>query len=107
MNLPSPIQAYFDADGRNDDEALIRAFAPDAVVHDEGQSHAGRQAIAAWHRAAKAKFRHVIEPREISEKDGVATVRAQVTGQFAGSPVTLSFAFRLAGGQIAVLEIRA
>jgi ketosteroid isomerase-like protein len=107
MKLPSPIQAYFDADRRNDGDALLRAFAPDAVVNDEGQSHAGRQAIAAWQHAAMAKFRHVIEPLEISEKDGVATVRAKVTGQFPGSPITLTFAFRLDGGQIAGLEIGA
>ena len=58
MNLPSPIQAYFDADKSNDGEALIRAFAPDAVVKDEGRSHAGRQAIAAWWRETKAKYQH-------------------------------------------------
>ena len=62
MNLPSPIQTYFDADTSNDAEALIHAFAPDAVVNDEGQSYAGHQAIEAWWRAAKAKYRHVIEP---------------------------------------------
>jgi hypothetical protein len=29
-----------------------------------------------------------------------------VSGQFPGSPVTLTFAFRLEGNQIAALEIR-
>jgi hypothetical protein len=47
MNLPSPIQTYFDADESNDGEALVRVFAPDAVVNDEGRSHAGLQAIEA------------------------------------------------------------
>ena len=65
MNLPSPIQTYFDADRSNDGEALIHAFAPDAVVNDEGQSYAGHQAIDAWWREAKAKYQHVIEPLEI------------------------------------------
>ena len=46
MNLPSPIQAYFDADRSSDGEALIRAFAPDAVVEDEGRTYVGRQAIS-------------------------------------------------------------
>ena len=49
MNLASPIQAYFDADERNDGEALIHVFASDAVVNDEGRSYAGRQAIDAWY----------------------------------------------------------
>ena len=107
MNLPSSIQAYFDADKSNNGEALIRTFAPDAVVNDEGQSYAGPQAIDAWWRAAKAKYQHVIEPLEISEKDNGAEVRARVTGQFPGSPATLTFAFRLKNGQITGLEISA
>ena len=95
MNLPSPIQAYFDADESNDGEALIHAFAPDAVVDDEGQSHTGRQAIGAWWREAKAKYQPVIEPLETDEQDEAINVRARVTGQFPGSPAMLTFAFRL------------
>ena len=64
-----PIQAYFDADKSNDGEALVQAFAPDAVVKDEGQSHAGRHAIGAWWRDVKTKYQHVIEPLEMS-RDG-------------------------------------
>lgn len=107
MTLPAPIEAYFDADGRGDAEALIQAFAPDAVVHDEGASHVGRAAIGAWWRAAKAKYRHVIAPLGMVEKDGIAEIRAEVTGDFPGSPATLTFAFRLQGDGIAGLEIGA
>jgi hypothetical protein len=107
MNLPSSIQTYFDADKNNDGEALVDAFVPDAVVKDEGHSHAGRHGIDAWWRAAKAKYQHVIEPLDIGKKDDVTKVRAKVTGKFPGSPVTLKFAFRLKGDQIAGLEIGA
>jgi len=107
MNLPSAIQAYFDADSSNDGAALIRAFAPDAVVNDEGQSHAGRHAIEAWWREVNAKYQHVIVPLEVIEKDDVTQVRARVSGQFPGSPVTLTFAFRLNREQITGLEIGA
>jgi hypothetical protein len=105
MNLPSPIQTYFDADERNNGDALIHAFAPDAVVKDEGQSYAGRQAIAAWWREVKTKYQHVIEPLEVAEMDDVTKVRTKVTGQFPGSPVTRTFAFRLKGDQIRGLDI--
>jgi ketosteroid isomerase-like protein len=107
MNLPSPIQTYLDADKRDDGEALIHAFAPDAVVKDESQSYAGRQAIDAWWREVKAKYQHVLEPLDVAEKDDVTRVRTKVTGQFPGSPVTLTFAFRLEGNQITSLEIGA
>ena len=107
MNQPSPIQSYFDADNRRDGEALIHAFAPDAVVADEGQSYAGHQAIDAWWRAVKAKYQHVIEPLEVAEKNDMTKVRARVSGQFPGATATLTFVFRLKGGQITGLEISA
>jgi hypothetical protein len=105
MNLPSSIQAFFDADKGNDGEALARTFAPDAVVKDEGRSHAGRRAVAAWWRATKAKYQHLIEPLDIGRTDSVAKVRARVTGPFSGSPVVRTFAFRLKGDEIAGLDI--
>ena len=86
MNLPSPIQAYFDADKSNDGEALIHAFAPDAVVKDEGQSYAGRQAIDAWWRDVKAKYQHVIEPLDVAEKDDVAKSPHQGDRPIPGQP---------------------
>lgn len=107
MKLPPPIQVYFDADERNDDEALIQTFASDAIVKDEGHTHAGRQAISAWWRETKDKYQTIIEPLEVRDEDGVTTVRARVTGQFPGSPATLSFMFRFNGDRISYLEIEA
>lgn len=107
MELPSPIQAYFDADSRGDDLALAQAFAPDAIVEDEGHTHAGRQAIAAWWRSAKDKYQAVLEPLEMDGVDGATKVRAMATGQFTGSPTVLSFRFQLEGGLISHLEIGA
>jgi hypothetical protein len=107
MNLPSPIQTYFDADERNDGDALTHVFALDAVVRDEGHSYAGREAIDAWWRDVKAKYQHVLARLDVAEKNDVSRVRTKVTGQFPGSPVTLTFAFRLKGNQITSLEIGA
>jgi ketosteroid isomerase-like protein len=107
MNLPSPIQTYFDADRRSDGVALIHAFSPDAVVRDEGRSHAGHQAIDAWWHDVKTRYRHVIEPLEVAGNGDFAKVHARVTGQFPGSPAMLIFAFRLEGDQITGLEIGA
>ena len=41
----------------------------------------------------------------MGETDGAAKVRANVTGQFPGSPALRTFAFRLKDGQIAGLDI--
>jgi hypothetical protein len=107
VNLPSPIQTYFHADTQCDGEALIRTFAPDAVVKDEGKAHAGRQAIDAWWREVKSRYRHAIEPLAAGNTEDVISVRAKVTGQFPGSPAVLTFTFRLEGSEITRLEIGA
>ena len=107
MQLPTPIRAYFHADQDPAGAAPIRAFAPDAVVRDEGETHVGREAIAAWWGAAKAAFRHASEPLDASGDGDRVVVRAEVTGRFPGSPAVLAFAFQLRNGEIAALEIRA
>lgn len=105
MDLPDPIARYFAADADLAGAAPAEAFAPDATVIDEGETHQGREAIAAWWRAAKQQYRHGAEPFEVTEGDGVTRVRAMVSGDFPGSPAALSFAFRLRRGEIVSLRI--
>lgn len=107
MDFPGPIRAYLDADRRGDADALAHAFATDAVVRDKGRTHAGRPAIAAWWREAKAEYGHTVEPLGMDVGDGATTLRARVTGRFPGSPATLAFAFRLRGSEITHLAIGA
>lgn len=105
MNLPAPVQTFFDADIAGGEVAPMAAFAPHARVRDEGKTHIGHDAIEAWWRAAKAQYRHTAEPREVLEDRGRTVVRARVTGRFPGSPALLTFAFQIEDRQIAVLEI--
>ena len=107
MKLPALLEIYFAADKAGGDAVPLSAFAPDGVVTDEGRTHVGHDAIAAWWRAAKAQYGHVAEPHEVSEQAGLTVVRTQVTGRFTGSPAMLTFAFRIAGGKIAALRIGA
>lgn len=106
MDMPDIVRAYFDADGRNDPNALAAVFSADAVVEDEGARHEGIGAIRDWWVAAKEKYRHVAEPIEAAEAGDRVTVRATVAGQFPNSPATLDFAFTLKNGRIAALEIQ-
>lgn len=101
MKLHPSIRAYFDADSATP----LDAFALDAVVTDEGHRHVGHAAIDAWWRDAQAKYRAVAEPLEVNAKDDAHDVRAKVTGRFPGSPITLTFAFRMKGDRIAALRI--
>ena len=105
MQLPRPIQTYFTARAPQDRDALAAAFAPDAIVHDEGADHHGPQAIRDWWLASKAKYRHHAEPLSATETGGKTVVKANVTGNFPGSPAVLTFTFGLNGDRISDLEI--
>lgn len=101
MKLHSSIRAYFDADRATP----LDAFATDAVVEDEGHRHVGHAAIDAWWRDAQAKYQAVAEPLDVDATDDTHAVRARVTGQFPGSPITLTFAFRMKDDRITALRI--
>jgi hypothetical protein len=45
-------------------------------------------------------------PLDVADRDGKTVLKAQLTGDFPGSPVTLDFAFVLKDGKIASLQIR-
>jgi len=105
MKLHPAVQAYFAADKKIDGGAPLHVFASDATVTDDGHTQTGHRAIDAWWRDMKAKYQAVAEPLEVEAKDDTLKVRAKATGQFPGSPVTLTFAFRIKDHQIAALEI--
>jgi hypothetical protein len=105
MKLPPPIRSYFDADQTEGGEPPIAAFADDAEVLDEGGKHVGHAAIEAWWHATKAEYQHRSDPREFSQAGDLATVRAEVSGKFPGSPIMFTFKFKLAGARIATLEV--
>lgn len=105
MTLPTPIQTYFTARAPQDGAMFVAAFAPDAVVQDEGAIHRGPAEIEAWWKAAKAKYRHRAEPLDMVETGDKLLVRARISGDFPGSPAVLTFAFGLTGDRIQDLRI--
>ncbi len=105
--LPPAIAGYFAADHEGDADAVSRCFTADALVRDEGDTHAGPEAIRAWKTASSAKYSYRAEPFAIVEDAGRTIVTARLTGDFPGSPLDLRYRFTLAGERIAELEIGA
>lgn len=105
MTLPTPIQTYFTAQAPQDGAVFAAAFAPDAVVQDEGAIHRGPAEIEAWWKATKAKYRHSAEPLDMVAAGDKLLVRARVSGNFPGSPAVLTFAFGLTVDRIRDLRI--
>ncbi|KPL50363.1 polyketide cyclase [Xanthomonas axonopodis] len=101
--LPEPIAAYFAAEHNPD--ALAHCFTAHAVMTDDGHSYTGIDAIKAFMAEASAKYNATSVPFESERAHGIHCVRANVSGNFPGSPVVLSYRFRLERGQIASLEV--
>lgn len=106
LDLPEPLHRYFAAQNAHDADMMTVCFAYDAVVHDEGGTYIGSEAIRGWKRDTIAKYGISADPLEASEQDGRTVVIARVAGNFPGSPANLTYTFDLsADGLIRTLEI--
>ena len=105
MQLPPAIDLYVKAENAGDVESLSECFAPDAIVRDEGRTYEGLAAIKEWKADTKKKYNHTVEPLVLAQRNGKTILKAKLTGNFPGSPVTLEFSFVLEDGKIVSLEI--
>lgn len=103
--LPEPIAAYFAAE--QNPEALARCFTAQAVMKDDGHTYTGVDAIKAFMAEASTRYSATSTPIAMEAADGSQIVRANVAGNFPGSPLDLTYRFRLERGLIAALEITA
>ena len=104
-NLPPPVASYIAAANAQDAQGVAAAFLPDGAVHDEGRLHRGRPEIAAWASDTALKYKSTIAPRSLEPAPDGCTLRAEVSGDFPGSPAALAFHFALRAGAIALLEV--
>jgi ketosteroid isomerase-like protein len=107
VNLPGILDRYFNAQNAHDIDAMVACFVPDAIVRDEGHTHAGTDAIRAWKIDTSTKYRISATPLECrSEGDGTIVI-VKVAGAFPGSPANLTYRFGFsADGRIGALEVR-
>ena len=105
LDLPPPIAAYYAAKNRQDTDAMLAPFAPDAIVRDEDKDYASHDDIRAWMEASTRKYGVTVAPQTMQEAGGHLVVAALVSGNFPGSPATLHYTFTLIGSMIARLEI--
>jgi hypothetical protein len=103
--LPPPIDHYVKIENSGDVETLAECFAPNAIVRDAGHTYEGLVAIKSWKTEAKKKYKHRIVPLEVTHRDGKTVLKAELTGNFPGSPAILRFNFFLQRGRIVSLEI--
>lgn len=106
LSLPDAVSTCFEIINGGNASRVDECFQPDATVTDENQRHQGLSSIAAWQRATRNTFTYQVEPLEAVTRQGVLSVRAQVAGNFPGSPVQLNHVFVLRHSMIQSLEIK-
>ena len=105
LQLAEPIKKYFDLSNTADAAELKHCFNTDAVVLDEGGTYQGHKAIAAWFGDTRQKYDFSAKPLSATRRDKHDIVTAEVSGNFPGSPIELSYTFLLQDGKIQSLEI--
>lgn len=105
LDLPASIARYLAADKRSDPASIAACFTPDAVVTDEGNTHAGRDAIRQWMTNASTQYQYTAQPLSLAHEAGQIVVTSRLVGNFPGSPVDLRYLFSIEGDLIAALEI--
>jgi ketosteroid isomerase-like protein len=103
MNLPNAIADLTKAQNNFDSVAYADCFSPTAVVFDEGRTHKGKTQIRQWIEKANQEYQAVMKPLEYSASQEI--LKAEISGNFPGSPIVLSYHFELQSGLIDSLRI--
>jgi len=99
------LERYFAAANRHDVAGMTADFADHAVVKDERREHRGVSAIRKWMAETIGKYKFQTEPTGVTRENDRTAVLATVSGDFPGSPIALTYWFRLEDQKIARLEI--
>lgn len=103
MNLPKVIATLVASQNNFDSHAYAGTFSETATVFDEGKTHTGKQAIQNWIEKANQTYKAVMKPIKYSESE--QTLQAEVSGNFPGSPLVLTYQFELKNEEIQSLKI--
>ncbi len=104
--LPAPILGYLAAHVARDADAALRAFAPTAVIVDDGTTHRGTDEIRRFLSEAGAEFSYTTDLVGAERVDGARwVVTNRLEGDFPGGVVDLRYRFAMDGDLIAELVI--
>ena len=104
--LPATIRSYLAAHDAGDVETALGAFAPTAVVVDDGVTYRGTEEIRRFLSKAGAEFTYtstLVGAQRAGDAHWVATKHLE--GDFPGGVVDLRYRFAMVGDSVAELVI--
>ena len=105
LELPTPIAAYVEANARLDVDGMLKPFAADAVVRDNGAVHQGHAEIRRLLEEAVVPAKAIFTPDTVRHENGQVVVEGPAHGDFPGSPIRFTYRFTLENDAIKALEI--
>lgn len=107
LDLPAPITAFVAANARLDVEGMLKPFAADAVLRDNGTPFRGHAELRRLFEEGIVAVNAVFTPDTVRYQGGLVVVDGPAHGDFPGSPIRFTYRFTLDNGVITALEITA
>ena len=107
IELPIPIAAYVAANARLDVDGMLKPFAADAVLRDNGVLFRGHAELRRLFEEGVVAVKAIFTPDTVRHEGGHVVVEGPAHGDFPGSPIRFTYRFTLDNNVITALEISA
>lgn len=105
LELPTPIAAFIDANARLDPVDMLRPFAADAYILDNGKRFDGHAGIRRLIDEAVLPAKAVFTPDTVRRDGDEVVAEGLAHGDFPGSPLRFTYRFTLKNDAIQALDI--
>lgn len=105
IELPKPIADYVEANARLDVGGMLRPFAADAVLVDNGKRHEGHAELRSLFENEVVAVKAIFTPDVARHENGQVVVEGPAHGDFKGSPLRFTYRFTLEHDAIKALEV--
>lgn len=107
LELPIPIADYVEANARLSVDGMLKPFAADVVLLDNGRRFEGRAEVRTLLEEAVIDAKAIFTPDTVRRENGQVVVEGPAHGDFKGSPIRFTYRFTLENDAIKALEITA
>lgn len=104
-SLPRPIAEFVEANTRLDVDGMLKPFAADALLVDNGHRYAGLAEIRTLFEDEVVAVKAIFTPDNVRRENGKIVVEGPAHGDFKGSPIRFTYDFMLENDVIKTLEI--
>lgn len=105
--LPKPVADFVEANAQLDVDGMLKPFAADTVVSDNGRRYNGHAELRTLLEEAVVGAKAIFTPDTLRHENGQVVVEGPAHGDFKGSPIRFTYRFTLEGDAIKALEISA